>query len=337
MHLSLVLPRHCEERSDVAIHFKKSHIHCIMIYKMKRLISTILFLLLTSPFCFCLSDFQFSVAPRVSLSFGELNEILYGSDDTIVSQLDWEQNALFNYGMEANIKIYNFNINSIFESSLPLGTSYMYDYDDFDGNKTVDKLSKHPIKQTTNLNTELTLSYDLQWSSVFTVLPLINFQYLFNDFKSDKGDILFGQRTPGKKVYANKIDYYRHSVFIFSGVGIKISPQNKLLFTLDFQISPWGYQFDYDYHHGTGKDPRYPFSTYDYMYSFFSKAKFNITTSFLINSFLSIQLFTNSMFGFPDKGECYTDFASEDYYLSSRKSGANINYIKTGISLKITF
>ena len=304
---------------------------------MKKLIFLVLFLILTSPLCFSLSDFHFSVAPRVSLTYGELNEILYEDDNEIISQLDWEQKVLFNYGLEADININNFIINSIFESSLPVGTSHMYDSDDFDGDKTIDKLSKHPIAQTTNFNTELTFSYALQFSPAITVLPLLNFQYLFNDFKADKGPILFGQRTQGKKVYANKIDYYRHSVFIFSGVSVKISPWDKLFFGIDFLISPWGFQYDCDYHHGSGKNPLYPFSTYDYIYSCFSKAKINITTTFLINSFFSIQLFTNSLLGFTDKGACYTDYASNQIYLSSQKSGANINYIKTGLSLRFSF
>ena len=309
----------------------------IMIYKMKKLITAILFLILSSPLCFSLSDFHFSIEPRISLSYGELNELLYSSDGNLVSQLDWEQKPLFYYGLEADITLKNFRIITLFESSLPVGTSYMYDYDDFDGNGTFDKLSKHPIDRTINFNTELTFSYNLQLSSAFTIIPLLHFQYLFNKFEADKGLILFGQRTQGKTVYANKIDYLRHSFFIFSGISLKISPLKKSFFTVDFLISPWGYQYAIDYHHGSGKDPRYPFSTYDYIYSYFSKFKFNVSANCIINSFFSIQVFTSFLFGSADNGYFYTDYESDELYLSSQKSGAKINYIKTGLSLRFNF
>ena len=163
----------------------------------------------------------------------------------------------------------------------------MYDSDDFNEDGIFDKRSKHPLEKSINLDTELTFLYKVNVSSVISVLPLINLQYLYNRFEADKGIILFGQQTtptPGKTVYANKIDYYRHSFFIFSGVSVKIAPSKTFSFSTDLLISPWGYQYASDYHHGSGNNPLYPFSTYDFINSFFSKAKINLSADFKLSS-----------------------------------------------------
>lgn len=296
--------------------------------------------ILTSYLCFGQNDYHFSIAPRFSFTYGELTEILYGYDNEIVSRLDWEQKPLLNLGLEADIFIKDFAINSVFDFSLPVGTSYMYDSDDFNADEIFDKRSKHPISKTTNLNTELTLSYKVQCSSAITVFPLINFQYIYTSFEADKGIILFGQQTtpsPGKKVYANKIDYFRHSFFIFSGLGIKIAAAKNFSFNMDFLISPWGFQYASDLHHGSGNNPLYPFSTYDYINSFLSKIKINLAGDFKLSQNASILLFANFTIGFPDKGDCYTDYSSDEIYLSSQKCGADLNFIKAGTSLKILF
>ena len=130
--------------------------------------------ILTSYLCFGQNDYHFSIAPRFSFTYGELTEILYGYDNEIVSRLDWEQKPLLNLGLEADIFIKDFTINSLFDFSLPAGTSYMYDSDDFNADEIFDKRSKHPIAKTTNLNTELTLSYKVQCSSAITVFSLIH-------------------------------------------------------------------------------------------------------------------------------------------------------------------
>lgn len=306
---------------------------------MKRLLPTLLFLILTAPLCFSMEDFHFSVAPRFSFTYGKLTELLYDSygSEIIVSQLEWEQKPLFNLGIEADISFKNLIINSIFDFSVPIETSYMYDSDDFNGDYIFDKCSKHPIGKTTNLNTELTIMYKLPVSYIITVFPLLNFQYLYNDFEAEEGQILFGQKTKGKKVKAGKIDYLRHSVFLFLGVSTEISPLNKLSLGLDFLISPWGYQYSYNYHHGSGNNPLYPFSYYDYIKSFFSKVKINLTSNFSVTNNLKFQLFSNFLLGLPDKGEEYTDYASNELYLSSQKAGANIYSLKAGTAVIFNF
>ncbi len=96
----------------MAIYFKKSHIHCIMTYKMKKLIYTLLLFVLSPFLCFGQNTFQFSLAPRYSLTYGELTELLYGYDEELVSQLDWEQKPLLNIGLETSANYKGFIISN---------------------------------------------------------------------------------------------------------------------------------------------------------------------------------------------------------------------------------
>ena len=302
----------------------------IMTYKMKKLISTILFTLLLPLFCFAQNAFHFSLAPRVSFTYGELNEILYGYNGEIVSQLNWNQKPLLNLGLEASAGYKKLIVSALFDYSIPLKTSYMYDTD-WNSAGDIESLSKHPIEHTINLNSELSIKYDFQISPAISLLPIISFDYLFTDFNAGIGT---------KSVYiqyprANKIDYYRHSFFIFTGLCIKLSPLEKLSLAIDFLTAPFSYQYAYDYHYGT-KSP-YPFSSYEIQTGYFSKFKTNLSADYKIKSFLTLKLFVNLLLSIPDRGDFYTNYYSDSFYQASQKSGATISSTKIGTAVIFTF
>ncbi len=291
---------------------------------MKRLLPALLFLILTAPLCFCLDNFQFSIAPRMSFTFGELNEILYASDDTIVSQLDWEEKALFDIGLSSNVVLNNFILGAAFDYSIPAGTSYMYDSDWEDGKKY--SLTEHPIKKSINLSSEISAAYKIHVNQKISVLPQLKFDYFYNDFEADKGS---GWRN-GRDIKVYGIDYKRHSFFIFTGLALNIDFNQLFSLSTDFALAPWGYQYSFDHHHGV----KHPFSTEGIQYSLFTKYKADINADFHITSLFTLQSFTNLIFGFPDKGSISSDYSStsmeED---KTHKSGSAINAIRTGIAV----
>ena len=99
---------------------------------MKKSLCALILSLLFPLLCFCQNDFHFSISPRFSFTYGELTELLYGYDDELVSQLDWEQKPIFNLGLCASEKNKNIIVSADFDYSLPLNGSYMYD-SDFEG------------------------------------------------------------------------------------------------------------------------------------------------------------------------------------------------------------
>ena len=296
---------------------------------MKKSICALILSLLFPLLCFCQNDFHFSISPRFSFTYGELTELLYGYDDELVSQLDWEQKPLFNLGLEVSSNYKRLIVSALFDYSIPLGTSYMYD-SDWDSAGNIYSHSKHPIEHTINLYSELSIKYNFQITPLLSLFPIINFDYSFSDFKAGIGIKSVYTQYPK----ANKIDYYRHSFFIFSGIGVKLTPVKKLNLAIDFQFAPFSYQYAYDYHYGT-KSP-YPFSSYEIQTGYFSKFKTNLSADYKIKNFLTIQLFVNLLLSIPDQGDFYTDYYSNSLYLSSQKSGASINSTKFGTAVIFT-
>ena len=139
---------------------------------MKKTIPAILFILLINSLCFGQNDFHFSLAPRLSLTVGELTELLYNGDE-IVSQLDWEQKPLLGLGLSASANYKKLIISADFDYSSPVNTSYMYD-SDWEGDVKY-SLTKHPIESCKNIDTALTAAYQIPVTSKITVSPALQF------------------------------------------------------------------------------------------------------------------------------------------------------------------
>ena len=294
---------------------------------MKKTIPAILFILLINSLCFGQNDFHFSLAPRLSLTVGELTELLYNGDE-IVSQLDWEQKPLLGLGLSASANYKKLIISADFDYSSPVNTSYMYD-SDWEGDVKY-SLTKHPIESCKNIDTALTAAYQIPVTSKITVSPALQFNYLYNDFKAGIGS---GIRN-GRDIRVYGIDYKRHSIFIFTGAAIKFQPISRFFIQADFMVTPWNYQLSYDHHHGV----KNPFSTEDIQYGFFTKYKAGLTGSIVLDNVLSLELFAQFLFGFPDKGVIYTDYCSTTMEKSStQQSGAATTSLKTGAALKFSF
>ena len=309
--------------------FQKTPMRCIMIYKMKKLITAILFLILSSPLCLSASDFHFSIEPRLSVSYGELNELLYGSDENLVSQLDWEQKCLFNLGLSAGFSFHNFSVSALFDYSLPLGTSYMTDSDFYHSGERY-SWTEHPIEKSINLNTELALAYEINPYSKVSLIPELQLKYQFSSFEAGNGT---GIRNDNPiRVYG--IDYRRHSIFFFTGFSLKSQITSRLNLKASFFTAPFIYQNSFDYHHGK----KHPFSSNDIQTGCFTKYKLDFSIGIKINDTLSIKLFSDMLMSFPDRGILYTDYyGGEMELLTSQQSGASIRYIKGGTALTINF
>lgn len=295
---------------------------------MKRYFCAVILALLFPLFCFAQNDFHFSVSPHISILYGELSEILYGFDDEIVSQLDWEQKPLINLGLSSTAAIKNFLISADFDYSLPLANSYMYDSDWENGEKY--SFTKHPLTKQQNIDTSLSFAYKISIPFKLFVIPVIQFNYLYSDFEAGNGS---GNRH-GRNIRVYGVDYKRHSFYIFTGLSVNAQPLSKLTFQIDFLAAPWLYQESLDYHHGV----KHPFSTKDIQTGVFTKFKTSLTAEVFLNKTLALQVFTNLLFGFTDKGVLYSDYYTcEMQLIKGQKSGAAIYYIKTGFATKFSF
>jgi len=294
---------------------------------MKKCFFAVIVSLLFPILCFSQTDFHFSVAPRLSATWGELTELLYNNDGTLVSQLDWEQKPLINLGLEAELSFYNFVLSAAFDYSAPLGNSYMYDSDWEDEKKY--SFTKHQIIKTENYNTELAFAYKIKTGTKLSVIPELQLNYIYSSFDAGNGS---GTRH-NRDIRVYGVDYNRHSFFVFTGLSTRAELTPRFFLKTAFFTAPFLFQHSYDYHHGV----KHPFSSRDVQMAFFTKYKFNLSTEFFIAKTLSLELFTRFLFGFPDKGPLYSDYFGSWAHITEQKGGAAINYIKSGLSLKLIF
>lgn len=295
---------------------------------MKKSLCALILSLLFPLLCFSQNDYHFSVSPRLSILYGEVSEILYGFDDEIVSQLDWEQKHLINLGLSTTANFKNFLFTADFDYSLPLATSYMYDSDWEDGEKY--SFTKHPVISQKNIDTALTFAYKIPIPFKLAVIPALQLNYLYSDFEAGNGS---GTRH-GRDIRVYGVDYKRHSFYIFTGLSVNAQPFSRFSIQADFFTAPWLYQESLDYHHGV----KHPFSTKDIQTGFFTKFKTGLTAEVLLDNTLSLQFFTNLLFGLTDKGILYSDYyTSEMEKVKGQQSGADIYYIKSGIATKFSF
>lgn len=284
---------------------------------------TLLSFFLFSTACFC-EKFSFEISPRFGVSFGQVDEILYSSDDEICSLLQWEQNPLFDAGVSVNTEINNFCFLFAFDYSLPIPSGYMNDYD-WEGNQIYSH-SVHPINKIVNLNAETEFAYRWQLIPEFCIKPSLLLQYNFCSFESGNGECWRNNRHI--KVYG--IDYLRHSFFIFTGLCIEASLPANLYIKSDFYLSPFSFQYGYDYHHGV----QHPFASEDYQNGCFSKFRINLAVGINISPKLSMEMYSRFLFGNADKGDFYsTYYSGKMTWISDQKSGTGIYSIKTGLGL----
>lgn len=291
---------------------------------MKKLLSILIILLLTS-FC-CAQDFHFSIAPKFSLTYGELNELLYTADGKVLnSELVWEQKPLFDIGLEASADYKNILLKAAFDFSVPIETSYMYDSDWDDGEKY--SFTKHPIEVSQNLNAQGSLGYRFEATSKISIIPQVQFNYIYSAFEAGKGS---GVRD-GRDIRTYGIDYSRHSFMIFTGLLTQTLFTERFSIGTGFFTAPWIYQKGYDYHHGV----THPYSTEDNQTGHFSKFKVSLSAEYFVDSIFSIEIFSDALFGFVDKGEIEYDEIMSLYH--ENQSGANIQRIRTGLAVRFSF
>ena len=314
--------------SDVTIHIFQNQLNRSIIKQMKKSFCAVFVSLLLPLLCFGQNDFHFSLSPRFSVMFGELTEILYDSDEEIISRLDWQQKPLLCAGFQTSLEFKNLILTGAFDYAFPVSTSYMYDYDWEDG--VLYSCTKHPIESTKNIDTSAALAYRIKAGPKISVIPAIQFNYIYTDFEGGKGS---GTRY-GRNIKVYGIDYKRHSYYVFTGLSVNARPHKRFDLQVDFFAAPWLCQGSFDHHHGV----KHPFSTKEIQTAHFTKFKAGLAGNFYFNDHCSLGLFANNLFGLPDKGKLYSDYYSDQMeYIKYQKSGANIYYIRFGTAFNLTF
>lgn len=284
---------------------------------------SLLFIFLLSFFIplFCNENQVFFITPSVGYSLYTENEILFETDKSIRSLLEWEHKILLTPGISFGINSEKVLLTLSFEYAIPLQQGKMSDYDWKNNIKY--SFTEHPIKKSQIISTYLDISYNYNLNSSFFLFPLFQISYDFLNFEADNGSGIRYERP----VTVYGVDYRKHSVISFFGFGIIIPVSSSFCCKTDFQISPFCWQQSLDYHHGED----HPFSSKAIQLGFFSKVKTEISGYINISPKTIIELLFSILFSATDKGDFYTNYYTNKMTLIDEKSGSNIKKLSIKI------
>lgn len=285
---------------------------------------TVLLLIFLAAFCSGEAALKISLAPRTGITIGRLEEILYDPDDSVASLLEWEEFPLFNTGLSLRFEYKDFFYDTGFDFTLPFPLGHMHDYDWENG--ILYSHSVHPFNKLFRIAAEDFFSYRFSIAKNVSVFPVLSARYCYNQFESG-----IGQCTRyGRSFRVYGIDFYRHSLLLFTGVDIKFELPHDFFLKSQILLSPFSFQYSHDYHHGVA----HPFTADEIQIGFFSKIKFGLSGGYKVNRLLSLELDASILISRPDKGDLITDYGSPGHLQlsTSQKSGAaitefNINFV----------
>ncbi len=206
------------------------------------------------------------ISPFVSYNNDTITYSIYDGPK-LNSQLDWETPYLFKTGLKFSFDFNNLILDFSNAAAIPVKCGTMYDSDWYTENiKT--NLSKHNLHAGFCYDLDITLKYRFELENLFSILPLISFNYSHSSLKAQKGIGWCGDTGhtqlikdyPWDSEYAVKvnkfgIDFYNNTFIFFIGAGLEKS-LGSLQFGINAQVSPYIYVSSIDHHLNDG-DGRY--------------------------------------------------------------------------------
>ena len=102
----------------------------------------------------------------------------------------------------------------------------------------------------------------------------------------------------------------------------------------EFLFAPYTYQYEKDFHKGV----KNPFTSIEIQNGYFSKFKVGLSAGIKLNEKLSVNIFSQILFGTKDKGDFYSNYYTEKITkFEDQQSGTNIFAFKCGISTSYLF
>ncbi len=267
----------------------------------------------------------------------EISKSIYlNNTQTKVSELEWNQDIIPVEGFILSFNASDFFVNTDLVAAIPMQAGSMFDSDwNLSGLKKTFSISK--CDTVYDFSGALELGYAFHLANGLSLSPVLQAEYHYNEYKAHDGygwyggyeyakeprdyDVSWDNALARKAKKIAQIDYFRHSVFVFTGWEAGYNFTEKFGLKSSFKIAPFTYMYSMDTHHRVSN----PNTHYVEIQSgYFSKFKVEIEPSYKINSKISIFMSFSSIFGMEDYGDLYHDFYFEPISKAEdQPSGAN--------------
>lgn len=302
---------------------------------MKKFFSWVLILIFAISYGFCQCGFELDVYSGIKNS--EISKsIYYESTQTKVSHLKWTQDIIPVAGVNLSFNAADFFVKTNLIAAIPMEAGSMYDSDWnlYGINKTY-SISK--CDTIYDFSGEVELNYAFHLANGLSLSPVLQAEYHYNEFKAHDGygwyggheyakvprdyDVSWDNELARKAKKIAQIDYFRHSVFVFTGLEVGYNFTEKFGLKSSFKIAPFTYMYSMDTHHRVSN----PNTHYvEIQTGNFSKFKLEIEPSYKLNPKICLYMNFSTIFGKEDYGDLYHDVYFEKISKAEdQPSGAN--------------
>lgn len=289
------------------------------------------------------NNFNISIIPQISYTNGTLQEILYHykPSDKKISVLEWER-KLFTFGAQVNSNYKNFHIDFSFDTALKNSLSGQMRDSDFLNEKDYSMKTTYSVGSNYSrdfYNANCSIYYDFNIAGFITLSPVAGIQYDYDSFYRPEAQGWYSDgshhwndpsstkypyhnESTGKTYRLAQIDYFRHSLFTWSGLAFSVKAGSRIGFNICALASPFAYFYSIDTHFAQDRATKKLFGKHTKMEqnSVFSFLKMNLEMVVQLTDKIELNLGFETLFNIKtDRGTLYTD-----YYLDTKQDG----YIK---------
>jgi hypothetical protein len=333
---------------------------------MKRTYFTQLIISSTVSFIFICAaaaeDWHFSAAPLFGVHCGTLGEYVFTPDTNgsyqKLSELDWDMKPVWYYGAKISLGWHGFALSCYASRSIPERAGSMYDSDwqNITINSDADTKTNYSISENT-LTSSCKLgagaSYTFYLDKYVSVQAAASIDYTQTTMEARNGYGWYADKTTlnnnginttsgspytsSQAVYypagqLSGVDYTRKDMLTWIGITDIITPLEQFTGTLSFFVSPYAYIQSLDIHYGTSTNNYYA----DSMSGFCSAYRIETSCMYNFTKKFSLMLTMAWIFSGIIRGDDYHSTSESGPWtkVSDVKSGADLNYTETSVSLR---
>ncbi len=309
------------------------------------------------------NNFNISIIPQFSYTNGTLQEIIYyyQPSDKKISILEWERN-FFTFGAQVNSNYKNLHLDFSFATALKNSLCGQMRDSDFLNEKDYSMKTTYSVGDNYSkdfYSADCSIYYDFNIAGFIKFSPVAQIQYNYDSFYRPTAEGWYSDgshhwndpsstkypyhnETTGKTYRLAQINYFRHSLFAWSGLAFSVKAGEKIRFNICALTSPFAYFYSIDTHFAQDKATKKLFEKHTRMEqnSIFNYLKMNLQIFVQLTNKIELKLGFETLFNIKtDKGTLYTDYyldtKQDDYIKLDQKTSSTEKSSTATVGIKI--
>lgn len=294
------------------------------------------------------SDYQFRTGISASMLYGTSFELVYQTEDKLLSELRWDMKPLFHIGsfLEYSLKDpaekVGFYGNIGLKAGFPAKTGFMEDRDWLSAEYGLSHFSKHDNDTNASVLLDMSLGLSIPVVSALVIRPLLSFHYMHHKWTAYHGYFQYGENIsdgvyeawddsiPKTYLHGSVVGYSQDWLIFSVGTSAQFSFLKRCILEGSFLYSPLILVYATDDHYLTNTQYR---DTASGGYLLEPAAAF----SFIFNQKMRLSLKASYRYIHDSKGHSYEYPRYENVLQGKSNAGAEYEVWDIGITFSYGF